>query len=311
MLQNLIIKEDHKRKCMKITSMRSLLILLLVCLLVAGTVTAFTNITASDSIYYKEMVGGVSCADHSVPGLQGESLIAVVELSGHGDLFIDGTNVEPDRTGTYQEHVTSYYRISPGPHTVIISMPGYTNYIAQRTICSGKVTYEIYDQEAHLFQGTTRTAATTPAVPATTITVVPETTNPAGQSADYGSLKSALGTSGSSGNPGTLSVTTDPAGATIYIDGIKQGISPATIPGLNPGSHTLLLKLDGYDDLSLPVTISAGKTQNYSSALMKSGGSGAAAATVPATRKSSAPGFAGITAACVIGALLCLRKTTH
>jgi hypothetical protein len=308
MLQNLIIKEDHKRKYMKITSMRSSLFLLLVCLLIAGTVTAFTNITADDSIYYKEMAGGVSCADHSVPGLQGESLIAVVELSGHSDLFIDGTKVEPDRSGTYQEHVTTYYKTSPGPHTIIISMPGYTNYIAHRTICSGKVTYEIYDQEAHLFQGTARTAATTPAITAMTTPAVQNTTTPDGQSADYGSLKSALGTSGSSGNPGSLSVTTDPAGAAIYIDGIKQGISPATIPGLSPGSHTLLLKLDGYDDLSLPITISAGKTQNYSSALMKSGDSGATAATAPTTKKSNAPGFAGITAACVIGALLVLRK---
>ena len=128
-----------------------------------------------------------------------------------------------------------------------------------------------------VFQGTTRTAATTPAITVTTTTVVPSATTAAGQPADYGSLKSALGQSASSENPGSLSVTTEPAGATIYIDGVRQGISPATIPGLSPGSHTLLLKLDGYDDLSLPITITAGTTQYYSSALMKSRDPGVAA----------------------------------
>ena len=289
---------------MKITSMRSLFVLLLACFLFAGTVTAFTNITAADSIYYKEM-GGPSCADASVPGLKGESLIAVVELSGHSEVHIDGKKMEPDGTGTYQDHPTNFYKASPGTRQIFITQPGYTNYFASRSVCSGKVTYAFYDQEAHLFQGTTRTAATTPAITVTT-TVVPNTTTPEGQTVDYGSLKSALGTSGSSGNPGSLSVTTDPAGAAIYIDGIRQGISPATIPGLSPGSHTLLLKLDGYDDLSLPITITAEKSENYSSALMKSRDPGAAAAT---TKKSSAPGFAGIAAACVIGALLLLRKT--
>ena len=291
---------------MKLTSMRSLLVLLTACLLLAGTVTAITDGPASDYIYSKE-AGGVSCADHAVPGLQGESLIGVVELSGHSDVFIDGTKVEPDGTGTYQEHVTNFYKTSPGSHSITISLPGYMNYIAYRTICSGKVTYEIYDQEARLFQGTTRTPVTTSSIAATT-TITPNTTTFYGQSGDVGGLRSALGTSGQPDTSGSLSVTTDPAGATIYIDGVKQGISPATIPGLSPGSHTLILKLDGYDDLSLPITISAGKTQNYSSALMKSRDSGASAVTAP-TRKSSAPGFAGVAAACIVGAMFLSRKT--
>ena len=52
---------------MKITSMRSLFVLLLACLLLAGTATAFTNITAADSIYYKEM-GGPSCTADASAG---------------------------------------------------------------------------------------------------------------------------------------------------------------------------------------------------------------------------------------------------
>ena len=62
---------------------------------------------------------------------------------------------------------------------------------------------------------------------------------------------------------GSLSVATSPAGATIAIDGIQRGISPATIPGLSSGSHTLLLKLDGYQDLSVPVTVTARPDTDY------------------------------------------------
>jgi hypothetical protein len=293
---------------MEISSMKSLFALLLACFLVAGTATAVTNLTASDSIYYKEM-GGASCVDHSVPGLKGESLVAIVELSGHSNVLIDGKKVEPDRTGTYQDHPTGYYKASPGSRTIVISQTGYTNYIAYRTVCSGKVTYALYDQEAHLFQGTTRTPVTTTPVPETTTPVILTTTT-TGQSGDYGALKSALGSSSSPDNYGSLSVATDPAGATIYIDGVKQGISPATIPGIRPGTHTLILKLEGYDDLSLPITISAGKSHTYSSALMKSKDPQIPAAGIPATRKSSAPGFEIVIAACLLGALLIARKTS-
>jgi hypothetical protein len=127
----------------------------------------------------------------------------------------------------------------------------------------------------------------------------------AGQSPEYGALRDALPATVPPGSFGSLSVTTDPAGATIFIDGVRQGISPATIPGLSAGSHTLLLKRDGYQDLTLPVTIGAGGTQYFSSALLKSG-EVTMGTTIP--RRSSMPGCEAVFAACGIGALLLLRK---
>lgn len=111
-----------------------------------------------------------------------------------------------------------------------------------------------------------------------------------------GSSPAGSGSTGSAdpANTGSLSVTTTPAGAAIFLDGVQRGISPATIPGLTPGDHTLLLKLDGYADLSPPVTITAGQTQTYTTALAK--------------KSLFAPGFemmAGITALAV---LVCMRK---
>jgi hypothetical protein len=105
-------------------------------------------------------------------------------------------------------------------------------------------------------------------------------------------------------NTGSLSVTTTPAGAFIFIDGVMRGASPATIPGLSTGSHTLLLKIDGYQDLSTPVIIATGKTQDYSTSLVKN----AADPTVTTVKKSAFPGFGAVLGIAIIGAVLCMRK---
>jgi len=95
------------------------------------------------------------------------------------------------------------------------------------------------------------------------------------------------------GTTGTLSVTTTPAGASIFIDGVQRGVSPADIPGLTPGDHTLFLKLDGYTDLSTPVSITAGETTKYNTGLA-------------AAKKS--PGFGALFGIIALGAVLCMRK---
>jgi PKD repeat protein len=68
---------------------------------------------------------------------------------------------------------------------------------------------------------------------------------------------------------GTLSVVTDPAGAQVSVDGESKGVSPATIPGLAAGNHTLLLELEDYYEFSTTVNITAGQAQNYTTALRK------------------------------------------
>ena len=62
---------------------------------------------------------------------------------------------------------------------------------------------------------------------------------------------------------------TDPAGARVSVDGDVKGVSPATIPGLSAGPHTLLLKLEDYYDLSTTVNVTAGQNQNYTTGLRK------------------------------------------
>jgi hypothetical protein len=55
---------------------------------------------------------------------------------------------------------------------------------------------------------------------------------------------------------GTLTVTTDPAGARASVDGIARGVTPLSV-SLAPGSHTLLLRGE-YGTREIAVTIAAG-----------------------------------------------------
>ena len=58
---------------------------------------------------------------------------------------------------------------------------------------------------------------------------------------------------------GTIYVESDPAGAEIWIDGVNSGVvTPGTVE-TSPGSHTVTLKKDGYADLDITVSVSAGQ----------------------------------------------------
>jgi len=69
---------------------------------------------------------------------------------------------------------------------------------------------------------------------------------------------------------GGLSISTDPTGASITIDGQPTNqVAPSTITGLKQGTHEVLLELQGYLPWSGEVTISQGQTSRLSIALTK------------------------------------------
>jgi hypothetical protein len=68
---------------------------------------------------------------------------------------------------------------------------------------------------------------------------------------------------------GALAVITDPPGAEIYIDGTFRGVSPVTLTGISPGTHSVLLTLQEYADNSANISITAGQTWKYSVGLRK------------------------------------------
>jgi len=61
--------------------------------------------------------------------------------------------------------------------------------------------------------------------------------------------------------PGNLDTSSVPPGAKIFVDDIDTGlITPAIIPDLTPGSHTIKLTLTGYEDSISIVNIISGDT---------------------------------------------------
>ena len=66
---------------------------------------------------------------------------------------------------------------------------------------------------------------------------------------------------------GTVAVSSEPAGAQVFIDGRFEGITPVTIPSVETGQHTVLLKLDGYADWQVKVQVEAGQQENVDATL--------------------------------------------
>ncbi|MDD1682869.1 MAG: PEGA domain-containing protein [Methanoregula sp.] len=104
---------------------------------------------------------------------------------------------------------------------------------------------------------------------------------------------------------GSLLIITTPPGAAIIIDGIRQGVSPATIPNLAPGGHTLLVQINGYNDTTAPVTVIAGQTQAYSTVLEPT-----ATGTPSWPLPTKTPGFASALALPALAAVLALKRVS-
>ena len=62
---------------------------------------------------------------------------------------------------------------------------------------------------------------------------------------------------------GSITVTSSPSGADIYIDNVYKGLSPAVFGNIPNGNHLVLMKRDGYQDLTKSVTVTANNQTVY------------------------------------------------
>lgn len=72
--------------------------------------------------------------------------------------------------------------------------------------------------------------------------------------------------SGETAQQGTLHLSSTPAGAEIYLDSQYRGTAPATITGIEPGSHTLEFRMTGFKSWKSVITVSPGDA-NYVAAM--------------------------------------------
>ena len=68
--------------------------------------------------------------------------------------------------------------------------------------------------------------------------------------------------------PGSILVTSDPAGAAVWLDGEDASkVTPITLEDVPAGDHVITLKFNGYADASMPVAVVSGETATVSLAL--------------------------------------------
>jgi hypothetical protein len=100
---------------------------------------------------------------------------------------------------------------------------------------------------------------------------------------------------------GSISVTSSPIGAQVYVNNVFRGYSPLTVDGLSPGMYTVLLKLSGYEDWQSSTMVTAGQTAQISATLLPK--------TIPTTAPTPTPGFlAAIAVITLAGVALIYRR---
>jgi len=170
---------------------------------------------------------------------------------------------------TYKGLTTvSINAIPNGNHLLLIKLDGYQDY--SRTVV---VMGDVQTVTAALVPTPTPTVTATGSVQPTGSVTLPSATPAVG----YGSL----------------SVTTSPAGAQVFVDGAIRGITPATIPGLSSGTHAIILKMDGFQDLATTILITPGQTADYTTGL---------------SRNAKTPGFEVLATFLSLGLLFLARR---
>jgi hypothetical protein len=100
---------------------------------------------------------------------------------------------------------------------------------------------------------------------------------------------------------GSLAITSVPAGAQVSVDSQYRGISPLTLNGYAPGSHTVSLTSPGYQDWSSTVQVTPGGTTPVNANLVP--------VAPPTTATSAAPApFIALAALAGAGIVLLNRR---
>lgn len=109
---------------------------------------------------------------------------------------------------------------------------------------------------------------------------------------------------------GTITITTIPAGASVTVDGMQNGVAPVVITGVLPGTHGVTLSSEGYEDWNYMVSVRPGQTSEINAVLAakKENTGSLAVITEPNGAEISVDGiFKGVSPVTIAG----LAPTTH
>ncbi len=94
---------------------------------------------------------------------------------------------------------------------------------------------------------------------------------------------------------GGISVISAPSQAEVFLNNAFKGLTPITLDSLSPGSYTLLVKLNGYQDWQATQQVTAGQTAQVSATLIP--------AMAPPTTTPTQTGLLPLTIVAALGVL--------
>jgi len=102
---------------------------------------------------------------------------------------------------------------------------------------------------------------------------------------------------------GSIDVSSSPSGASIFLDGIANGTTPATLDDVIVGSHKIILRKTGYEEWGKTVTVSEDETSDVNANLY------ATATATPTTNPTAAPTATPVTTRTTIKSTLKIPTT--
>ncbi|NAT10068.1 hypothetical protein C4E22_00680 [ANME-1 cluster archaeon AG-394-G06] len=226
--------------------------------------------------------------------------LAVASTPSGADIAIDGRSIGEKTPNTMP--------IDPGPHTLKLTLSGYqdwtesvqvtggrtTNVHATLSQATGSIKVTSSPSGAKIYVDTYLGWSSKGKTPNTITSVSPGDYTIKLTLAGYQDWTKEVQVTGGSTTDvhatltqatGSISVSSTPSGASISLDGVHiSGITPYTIPNVEPGDHTLKLTLGGYQDWKETVSVTAGKTAKVSATLTPISGS----ATITSTPSGAA-----------------------
>jgi PEGA domain len=227
--------------------------------------------------------GGTAAVEATLLPLTDVGVIQAKSNPGGADVYIDGLY-----SGATSATVGN---LAVGPHFVELRRAGYNPWIDTVQVLSGQVvtidaTLEVASSvetgsisvsstpsgaSVYLdggYQGTTQPGnpLDLPGIPPGQHTVrltlagyQDYTQNVQVQSGGIAIVEATMTPSSSPSSAGTLQVNSDPQGANVFLDNLCRGVTPLTLTPVETGSHSLLLRLPGYNDYTSTITIAPGQ----------------------------------------------------
>jgi hypothetical protein len=161
-------------------------------------------------------------------------------------VYLDGVYKGATLSGT----VFNLIAVSPGSHTILLHVPGYTDFIKTTQVTAGQI--------AHFDATFTQQSSPYPGAPL-----------------------QVSGNTAQDQQIGSIIVSSVPSGGQVSLDGQFRGVAPVTIYNVAPGNHIVNLDLAGYDDWSSSVQVLAGQSVQVSASMTKGTSTRSTSAPLP------------------------------